>query len=331
MASLTVGAGRPSRILGAGAYRPRRAISTEQVAQELGVSPEWVTSRTGVLQRHRATDDETVVAMADRAARQALSASGRQGHEADCVVVATITNPRPSPAVAPQVADRLGVSAAAFDVNAACAGFCYALELARALVAAGSAECVVVVGADRLLDIVDPDDRDTAVVFGDGAGAVVVGPADEPGIGPAVWGSAGERGDALEVTPSHFAALADPSTARPWLRMDGTAVARWVAATVPGAVVSALKQAGVDWPDIAAFVPHQAGWRLITRVAGLLDLPEHVVVADDVHQTGNTSAAAVPLALASLIDAGRVHPGDLAALMGFGAGLAFAGQVVRVP
>lgn len=328
---LTGGVGRPARILGVGAYRPAQVVTTDEVTARLDTSAQWAVSRTGVLARHRAAADETVTAMATAAAAQALIASGKPGSEVDCVLVATITNPRPTPAVAPQVADRLGTAAAAFDVNAACAGFCHALELARVLVSAGAVDCAVAVGADRMLDIVDPADRNTAVLFGDGAGAVVVGTADEPGISPAVWGSAGSKSAALEIRPDYFAFAANPTRERPWLHMDGTAVTRWVAATIPEAVTTTLKQAGVDWPEIAAFVPHQASERVIARVVNQLDLPPHVIVGGDLHTTANTSAASVPLALASLLDAGRVRPGDLAVLMGFGAGLSYAGQVVRIP
>ncbi|MBB5867324.1 3-oxoacyl-(acyl-carrier-protein) synthase III [Allocatelliglobosispora scoriae] len=331
MRTLTGGPGRQAGILGVGGYRPERVVTTGAVADRLGVSAEWAISRTGMRQRHRAGEEETLAMMATAAALRALTAAGRRGTDVDCVLVATITNPTPTPAIAPQVAYSLGTPAAGFDVNSACAGFCHALELARVLIAAGSADCVVVVGADRMLDIVDPDDRNTAALFGDGAGAVVVAAAPQCGISPVVWGSDGAKAAALEVRPSSFAFAATPSLGRPWLQMDGTAVARWVAATVPAAVEAALRRAGVCWQDVAAFIPHQAGGRVIDRVVGQLDLPEHVVVADDLRTTANTSAASVPLALASLIEAGRVHRGELAVLMGFGAGLAYAGQVVRIP
>ncbi|RAS67441.1 3-oxoacyl-[acyl-carrier-protein] synthase III [Lentzea atacamensis] len=332
MAALSGAPGRPARLLGIGTYRPAGAVTTDEVAARLGTSPEWVTSRTGVLRRRRAAEDETLVAMATSAAEKALSASGRHGSDVDFVLVATMTNPQPTPAVAPRVAHGLATSAAALDVNAACAGFCYALEFARTLIAGGAADCVVVVGADRMFDIVDPDDRNTAIVFGDGAAAVVVGTAEEPGIAPAVWGSAGEKSSALEVRPDFVTfATSPPAEGRPWLRMDGTAVARWVAGTIPQVVTSALDRAGVSWRDVAAFVPHQAGGRVIARVVDQLGLPEHVVVSDDFRDMGNTSAASVPLALASLRETGHVRPGDLAVLAGFGAGLAYASQVVRVP
>jgi 3-oxoacyl-(acyl-carrier-protein) synthase III len=323
--------GRPAQILGVGAYRPRHVVTTDEVAARLGTSPDWILSRTGVQRRCRAAEDETLVAMATAAAEKAVSASGRHSGDVDFVLVATMTNPQPTPAIAPRLADALGTSAAALDVNAACAGFCYALELARTLVAGGAADCVVVVGADRMSDIVDPGDQDTAALFGDGAGAVVVGAAREPGISQAVWGSAGSRSAALEVRPDCFAAAVNPSMGRPWLRMNGTAVARWVAATVPEAVTAALAHAGVNWPDIAAFVPHQASQRVIARVLNALEVPEHVVVADDYRDMGNTSSASVPLALARLLEAARVRHGDLAVLVGFGAGMAYAGQVVRIP
>jgi 3-oxoacyl-(acyl-carrier-protein) synthase III len=261
----------------------------------------------------------------------ALRAAGMPATAVDAVVVSTSTNPQPCPAIAPQVAAELGLSVAAFDLNVACAGFCYALQVARSLIAGGDCDTVLVVGADRMLDIVDPNDRDTASVFGDGAGAVVVTAVDGlSGVGPVVWGSAGARAAALEVRPTHFEAPSRGS-ARPALRMDGLAVTRWACATVPNVVREVLRVTGLEWDDVAALVPHQANWRLIKKLAAILKVSEKVVVADDVRVTGNTSAASVPLALHRLISGGQARSGQWAVLVGFGAGLAYAGQAVRIP
>jgi len=327
---VTVDTRRGSAIIAAGAYRPA-TVDSEEVARRLGVDREWIVSRTGVESRCQAGGAESVVAMATTAAIEALHTAGTRATAVDAVVVATSTNPQPCPAIAPQVAAALGLSVPAFDVNIACAGFCYALQVARSLIAVGDCRTVLVIGADRMLDIVDPDDRNTASVFADGAGAVVVTAVDGPsGVGPAVWGSVGSRADALEVRPTQFEA-ASPGSARPALRMDGLAVTRWACATVPKVVTEILRVTGLVWDDVAALVPHQANWRLIKKIATTLEVPEKVVVADDVRVTGNTSAASVPLALQRLISSGQARSGQWAVLVGFGAGLAYAGQAIRIP
>ncbi|MFF7454713.1 3-oxoacyl-[acyl-carrier-protein] synthase III C-terminal domain-containing protein [Kitasatospora sp. NPDC008115] len=246
------------------------------------------------------------------------------------VIVATVTNPQPLPTVAAQVAAALGLGVPAFDINVACASFRYALHLAHSLIEAGTVATVLVIGVDRMLDLVDPDDRVTAPVFADGAAAVLVGKGRaETGIGPVVWGSLGDKAAALEVRPPVLSA--GPAEPRPAVRMDGLAITRWVYSTIPGVVEEILRTNGIDWGDVSAFVPHQANWLLIQRLVKLLEAPGHVVVADDVRVTGNTSSAAVPLALHRLVDSGAVRPGGWAVLVGFGAGLAYAGQAVRLP
>ncbi|MFH8791348.1 beta-ketoacyl-ACP synthase 3 [Streptomyces sp. NPDC017941] len=321
---------RLCRVAGVGAYRPA-AVDSDSVAVPLGESREWIVTRTGVETRCVATPAESVARMALAAARQALDSAQLRPDSVDAVIVATSTNPQPCPSIAPQVASGLGLGVAAFDVNVACAGFCYALNVARSLIAAGSCTTVLVVGADRMLDLVDATDKATAPVFADGAGAAVVTATDGPaGVGPVVWGSDGERAVALEVQP-HVLGAARGVSAPPVLRMDGLAITRWACATVATVVREVLSVTGIDWDDVAAFVPHQANWKLIQRVAKGLGLPEKVVVADDVRFTGNTSSASVPLALHRLLDAGRLESGKWAVLVGFGAGLAYAGQAVRIP
>lgn len=325
--------GTPSRLAGVGTYRPRRTVGNAAIARRLGVAEDWIASRTGVERRHRAGPDEPLTMMATRAARNALRAAGPARAEVDSVIVATVTNPQSTPGIAPQVAADLGVAGVpAFDVNAACAGFCHALETARALIAAGAHRRIVVVGADRLLDITDPDDRGTAILFGDGAGAVVVDAADGPGIGPAVWGSEGSKASAIQTHP-HFYAVPDgrEPIERRVVRMQGAAVTRWVKSTVPDLVTRILDVFGTEWSDIAAFVPHQANLRLTEALVDTLALPGHVHVADDIRRTGNTSSASIPLALHALLESGRVRPGGKAVLVGFGGGLCFAGQVVVIP
>lgn len=336
-------AGRPSRIAGIGTYRPRRVVRTADIARRLGIAEDWIVTRTGVERRHRAAPDEPLTAMMANAAREALraadptaGAAGAAAAGVDALIVATVTNPQSTPGLAPQVAAELGVAdVPAFDINAGCAGFCYALETARTLIAAGSLGRVVVVGADRLLDITDHDDRRTAALFGDGAGAAVVEAADRPGIGPAVWGSDGANASAIQTRPPVLGVPDGPNGSQPVeppvVRMEGAAVTRWVKSTVPGLVTRVLDAFGVDWGDITAFVPHQANLRLTQALVELLQVPGHVAVAEDIRLTGNTSSASIPLALRALIDSGRAEPGGKAVLVGFGAGLSFAGQVVTIP
>ncbi|WP_261989065.1 beta-ketoacyl-ACP synthase 3 [Streptomyces sp. wa22] len=247
------------------------------------------------------------------------------------MLLASMSHLEQSPPAAPRVAHRMGaVSAGAMDVGAACAGFGHALATADSLIRSGNSRHVVVVGSERMTDIVDPLDRGTAFLFGDGAGAVVVGPAAEPGIGPVVWGSEGDRHEAI----AHSAPWNGRDTeaaVRPTLRMDGPAVFRWAVSTVPRTARAALDAAGVTTAELAAFIPHQANLRIVDGAASALRLPPHVVVARDVVHAGNTSAASVPLAMEELLARGAVPRGGLALLVGFGAGLSHAAQVVVMP
>ncbi|MFE9663138.1 beta-ketoacyl-ACP synthase 3 [Streptomyces sp. NPDC005955] len=327
---MIVEAVRPCSIVSTGSYRPA-AVDSQQVAQRLGVTREWVLSRTGVESRCVAGPDESLTLMATRAGRAALATAELPFDSVDVVLVATSSNLQLCPAIAPQVASALGLQVAAFDVSIACAGFCTALHVARSLIGAGGCDTVLVIGADRMLDMVDQDDPVTAPLFADGAGAVVLRVTEgTSGVGPVVWGSSGQRAAALEVRP-HPRELDIAARVHPRLHMDGLAVTRWACSTVPTAVREILAISGIAWDDVAAFIPHQANWRMIQRVVAKLDVPEKVVVADDGRATGNTSAASVPLALDHLLASGRIHSGQWAVLVGYGAGLAYAGQAVRIP
>nr|WP_279497667.1 ketoacyl-ACP synthase III [Actinomadura rubrisoli] len=317
-------------MLTVGSYRPEMLDSAEAAAK-LGVTRDWIVSRTGVESLCVAGPEESVVAMAVAAARRTLSAARMPAHAVDAVLVATITNPQPCPAVAPQLAAALEIDAAAFDINIACAGFCSALQMARSLIAAGDCKTVLVIGAERMRDIVDTTDLATAPLFSDGAGAMLVTTTTGPsGIGPVVWGSEGGRASALQVQPPVFGSP-QPESASPALRLDGGAVARWAFTTIPNVVREILTRTGLEWDDVAAFVPHQANWNMIRRIARLLEIPEKVVIADDIQEAGNTSSASIPLALHRLIGTGRARPGQWAVLIGFGAGLAYAGQAILIP
>jgi 3-oxoacyl-[acyl-carrier-protein] synthase-3 len=219
------------------------------------------------------------------------------------------------------VAYRLGIPRpGAFDLNAGCAGFCYSLGLAAAAIRSGEARNALVVGAERLTDVTDKSDRSTAVIFADGAGAAVVGPSDEPGIGPIAWGSDGDQANAIEIA-------AGSST----MTMAGQAVYRWATTKLTDTLVEAMESAGVGPEDIDVFAPHQANLRIVEMMHKRLGFPERTVVARDIVQAGNTSAASIPLALSALLESGEAKSGDLALVLGYGAGLTFAGQVLRLP
>ncbi|NYG55585.1 beta-ketoacyl-ACP synthase III [Nocardioides perillae] len=329
---LTAPTGAPhATLLGLGAYRPRRVVPNAEVVEAIDSSDEWVQQRSGIKERRFASPDETVQMMAVAASRQALEQAGVAAAEIDCVVVATVSHLVQTPAVAALVAHELGSQGAAFDLSAACAGFCHGVALAADMVRGGSARHVLVVGVERLSDITDPTDRGTAFIFADGAGAVVVGPGEADGVGPVVWGSDGARADLIRSREDWRDVLASESPRMPHLVMQGNEVFRWAAFTMAGVASEALERAGLTPDDLDLFVPHQANMRITDAMARAMKLPAHVRIARDVAEQGNTSAASVPLALDRLVRDGDARSGDTALLVAFGAGLAYAAQVVTVP
>lgn len=327
-------------LLGLGVYRPRRAVPNSEIVDRIDSSDEWIRTRSGIKSRRWAEPDETVVSMSVAAARDALAAAGLVAEQIDAVVLATSSQMVLGPSAGAVVATELGMQdTAAFDVSAGCAGFCYALANAAGLVRAGQARHVLVIGVERLSDLLDPTDRTCAFIFADGAGAVVVGPSDSEGIGPVAWGSDGSQTAAIKQDKDfmqYFAEVAAAeadggSTERPYIRMDGQAVFRWAITFLEKACRDALEKAGVTADDLDAFVPHQANSRITDALIRTLGLPDTVAVARDIVDSGNTSAASIPMAMEQLIRSGDARPGDTALLLGFGAGLAYAGQVVRLP
>ena len=312
---------RATALLGLGAHRPARRDDNTAVAARTDSSDAWIRERSGIVARGVAAADESVVDMAVAAGGKALAAAGVPGADVDLVLLATCSMPGPLPGGSPEVAHRVGATrAGASDIGAGCAGFTYALSLAADAVRAGSAATVLVVGSEKLLPMVDPDDRGTAFLFGDGAGAAVVSVAEQDGIGPVVWSNDGEQFDRLVIEGSPLR-----------LRMEGRAIYRWATTSLPDLARRACARAGLEPAELAAFVPHQANLRITEAVVKSLRLPDSVVVARDVVDSGNTSAASVPLALARLVEEGQVRRGDPVLLLGFGAGLTAAGQVVRCP
>jgi 3-oxoacyl-[acyl-carrier-protein] synthase-3 len=321
-----------SRILGIGAYRPSRVVTNDEICEHIDSSDEWIRERSGIITRHFAAADESVVDMAAAASEKALASAGISADQVDAVIVGTVTHLWQTPSAAAELAFRLGAGTpAAFDISAACAGFSYGLTIAQDLIRGGSATCVVVVGVEKLSDLTDPTDRSTAFIFGDGAGAAVVGASDTPGIGPVVWGSDGSQTEAIIQDTPWDVLRDDPTHKFPSLRMSGQQVFRWAVYEMAKVAQEALDVAGISVADLDAFIPHQANMRITDAMMKKLALPESVVVARDIAETGNTSAASIPLAMGRMLEEGQIKSGDVALLIGFGAGLVYSAQVVVVP
>jgi 3-oxoacyl-[acyl-carrier-protein] synthase-3 len=319
-------------ILGIGAYRPSRIIPNSEVIEAIDSSDEWIQQRSGIRQRRWATPEETVQMMAVAASRKALESAGIDARQIDCVVVATVSHMFQTPAIATAIAYELGTdNAAAFDISAACAGFTHGVGMAADFVRGGSAGHVLVIGVERLSDLTDVGDRGTAFIFADGAGAVVVGPSETPGIGPVVWGSQGEHFDHIRQREDWRDVIASENPVMPHLTMQGNPVFRWASYSMAKVGQEALDRAGITADDLDLFVPHQANMRIIDALARSMKLPSTVKIARDIADMGNTSAASIPLALDRMIEDGEAHSGDTALFIAFGAGLAYAAQVVTVP
>ncbi len=320
-----------TRIYSYGAARGDVVVPNEDLIGPIDSSDEWIQQRTGIITRTRASADVLAVDLATDAAREAIAKSGVAAGQIDLVIIATISNVQHTPSMAAVVADRVGSNpAAAYDTNAACAGFSYAVTQADALIRSGAAHYALVIGAEKLSDVVDPTDRSISFLLGDGAGAVVIGPSDSPGIAPAVWGSDGSKADAVGMN-STLTDFRDGTAEWPTLRQEGQTVFRWAVWDMAKVAKQALEVAGITPADLAAFIPHQANMRIIDEFAKQLKLPESVLIARDIATTGNTSAASIPLATHRLLAEHPELSGGLALQIGFGAGLVFGAQVVVLP
>lgn len=320
-----------TRIYAYGAARGENVVPNDDLVGPIDSSDEWIRQRTGIITRTRAVAETDAIDLATDAGREAIERSGVDPSDVDLVIVATISNPKQTPSVSAIVADRVGANpAAAYDVNAACAGYAYAVAQADALIRAGAGRYALVIGTEKLSDVVDPTDRSISFLLGDGAGAALIGPSDTPGIGPAVWGSDGSKADAVGMnhTLNEFRFGQAPW---PTLRQEGPTVFRWAVWEMAKVAREALEQAGIEAKDLAAFIPHQANMRIIDEFAKQLGLPETTVIARDIETTGNTSAASIPLASHRLMTEHPELSGGLALQIGFGAGLVFAAQVVVLP
>lgn len=330
-------------LLSVAAYRPERIVTNDEICRTIDSSDEWIYSRTGIKTRRFAGPDESALTMACEAGRRACHAAGLLSTDdadarsapllaVDAVIVATSTNFRNTPPCAPQVATAVGAQGVpAFDIAAGCAGFGYALGVAADMIRGGSARRILVVGSEKLSDAIDMSDRSNSFIFADGAAAVVVGPTAEQGVGPTVSGSDGEQSGAIVQDYSWIEYTENPSGPRPFLRMEGQTVFRWAAFQMADVGRRAIEAAGVTVDDIEAFIPHQANGRINELLAKALELNPETVIAQDIQDTGNTSAASIPLAMDTLLSTGAVKPGALALLLGYGAGLAYAAQVIRLP
>lgn len=320
-----------TRIYSFGAARGEIAVPNDDLVGPIDSSDEWIRQRTGIVTRTRAVPETDAIDLATDAAKEAIAKAGIDPSEIDLVIVATISNPKLTPSVSAIVADRVGSNpAAAYDVNAACAGYAYAVTQADALIRAGAARYALVVGTEKLSELVDPTDRSISFLLGDGAGAAVIGPSETPGIGPAVWGSDGSKADAVGMNAT-MTSFRDGEVPWPTLRQEGQTVFRWAVWEMAKVARQALEKAGIEASDLAAFIPHQANMRIIEEFAKQLKLPETTVIARDIETTGNTSAASIPLASHRLLQEHPEVSGGLALQIGFGAGLVFAAQVVVLP
>ncbi|ALG83927.1 beta-ketoacyl-ACP synthase III [Gordonia phthalatica] len=320
-------------MLGIGAYRPERVVTNDEICETIDSSDEWIYTRTGIKSRRFARRDETVVEMGVNAGRKAIANALLSGSDIDAVILATNTHLLLTPAGATAIATELGANGVpAFDVTVGCAGFGYAMSLAADMVRGGSASHVLVIGAEQLSVALDMTDRTNCFIFGDGAAAVVVGPTEQQELGPVVWGSDGTQFNAIRQDIDWISYMDGGDIEnRPYLRLEGTAVFRWAAFEMGKAAQRALDVAKVDASEIDVFVPHQANSRINELLARSLKFPESTVIANDIEKTGNTSAASIPLAMEDLLSTGAAKPGDTALLLGYGAGLSYAAQVVKMP
>jgi 3-oxoacyl-[acyl-carrier-protein] synthase-3 len=312
-----------ARILSLGGYQPGNVVTNDDLAAQVETSDEWIRSRVGIISRRFAGPEESVTDMAFVAGGKALAGSGLSPGDVDLVIVATCSAEASIPNISAVVAHRLGIVApGAYDLNAACAGFCYALATASDAIRAGTARHVLVIGSEKMTSWIDPTDRSTYIIFADGAGAAIVGPVADgqaPGIGPVAWGSAGDLAEKITI--------ADRNS---FLHQEGQAVFRWATTAMHPIAAQACERAGVTVSDLAAFVPHQANLRIIEAIARRLGVPRERV-ADDIVHAGNTSSASIPLALSRMTERGELKSGSAALLLGFGAGMCYAAQVITVP
>jgi len=322
-----------AHVVGWGKAVPQRVLTNDDLVQMVDTSDEWIRTRTGISERHIAADGETTFSLSLQAARQALEVAGIEPSQLELIIIATVTPEHAFPATACLVQDSLGATrAAAFDLSAGCTGFVYGLSVAANLISASVYENALVIGAETLSRITDWSDRNTCVLFGDGAGAVVLRAGDaEGGVLSTVLGSDGSGGDLLKLPAGGSREPASHRTVAEglhYLQMRGREVFRFAVRTMPAATRQVLEQAGLEISDLNLLVPHQANQRIIQSSARALKLkPEHVF--SDLEWYGNTSSASIPIALCDAVEQGRIHRDDVVVCVGFGAGLTWGAAVIR--
>jgi 3-oxoacyl-[acyl-carrier-protein] synthase-3 len=320
-----------TRILAMGAARGDLVVPNDDLVGPINSSDEWSRQRTGIITRTRASADVDALDLATEASKDAIAAAGVRPEQVDLVLVATVSNSRQTPSLSAVLADRVGANpAAAYDLNAACAGYTYAVAQADALIRAGMGTYALVVGAEKLSDVVDPADRSISFLLGDGAGAAIIGPSETPGISRTIWGSDGSKAGAVGMNAT-LTEFRDGTAPWPTLRQEGPTVFRWAVWEMAKVARQALEEAGITPDELAAFIPHQANMRIIDEFAKQLGLPDTVAIARDIATTGNTSAASIPLAAHRLLQEHPELSGGLALQIGFGAGLVYGAQVVVLP
>ncbi|MEV0089299.1 beta-ketoacyl-ACP synthase III [Saccharopolyspora sp. NPDC050642] len=312
-----------TRLLGFGSTQGNRIVTNDDLAKIVDTNDEWIRQRVGIIHRRLGDDDQTVVSMAVEAGAKAIANAGLAPSDVDQVIVATCTMQGGIPNAAAQVADQIGIKAkSAYDLNAACAGFVYALSVASDAVRSGSARNVLVIGSERFQEWLDWEDRANCIIFADGAGAAVVGPAEEPELGPGVLGSAGDLVDTIYLRDAKY------------IYQEGQSVFRWATTQIAPVAARAVEAAGLQLSDVDVFVPHQANLRIVEAIAKKLKSQgarDDLVVARDIVYSGNTSSASIPLAIDHMRAAGEIPSGAVMLLVGFGAGLSYAAQVAICP
>lgn len=317
-----------SSITGTGGYLPARIMDNTELEQMVDTSDEWIKSRTGIIKRHLAAEDETTCDLAEHAARKAMEAASASPDDIDLIIVATTTPDLVFPSTACLLQERLGVSgSAAFDVQAVCTGFIYALGIADKFIKTGSAKKVLVVGAETLSRIIDWTDRDTCVLFGDGAGAVVLEASEQPGILSTFLHADGQHKDLLKVAIGISTDYASVIDGNAYMQMQGNEVFKMAVNTLGRIVDETLAANNLEKKDIDWLVPHQANTRIISATAKKLDMSMDKVVLT-VDQHGNTSAASVPLALDVAVRDGRIKRGDKLLLEAFGGGFTWGSALI---
>lgn len=313
-----------TKIAGMGHYRPERVVTNDDLATVIDTNDEWIRSRVGIRERRYSAPDETVSSMGALAGQAALEDAGVGPEDIDAIITATCTLEAQIPHASTRIAAALGIHApGTFDLNAACAGFCYGLEAASSVIRSGAARTVLLVGSEQLTRWVDPQDRGNAIIFGDGAGAAVVTAADTPSIGPIAWGSDETLTETIYIENRDA-----------FVFQEGQSVFRWATTAIAPVAIRAVEQAGLSLPDVDVFVSHQANGRIIDAIGKKLikaGAREDLLVAQDIETTGNTSSASIPIALDRLRQSGEAKPGDVVLAIGFGAGLTYAGQVFICP